>query len=345
MATPTAWVGQDGNLYYGSGVEGSGVQNMGAWNGNYEYTNGGIRSTNFNTPLGQGAGFMPGVSLIDDPNAQQAAPVGGGGTGVAGPVLDRAAITNTQATIDQIPGLLEAALAAERQRYNNTTAEFGAQEAGQRKTYDTSTVTNQQNYDANYMDSIRSGIRGLGGLMQLLRGTGAAGGTAERMAQDTVGSVTANDIRTGADTQKENQTTLDSSLGSFLTELQRKRRANEDTLVNNERAVRRDSNSQLQELFGKMAGFYGSAEMEPERNDWMNRAGALTPEIAANSRTQVSNYDTTPVTVKAPELTAFSGPTQPSVLAGDSESQGRVGSGIFSIGEQRRRRETAPVGA
>ena len=344
MATPTAWIGQDGNLYYGSGTEGSGVNNLGAWNGNYEYTNGGIRSTNFDTALGQGPGFMPGVTMIDDPNVPQRAPSGGGGTVTARPVLDQAAVNNTQATIDQLPALLEAALGAERQKYQNTVGEFNSQEQGQRKTYEGSTVTNQQNYDANFMDSIRAGIKGLGGLMQLLRGTGAAGGTAENMAQDAVGSVTSNDIRTGADTQKENQTTLDSSLSSFLTELQRKRKANDDVLVNNERAVRRDTNTQLQDLFGKMAGYYGEAGMEPQRNDWMSRAGSLTPEIAANSRTQVSNYDTTPVTVKAPELTAFAGPTQPSVVAGDSAERGRVGSGIFTIGEQRRRREQAPVG-
>jgi hypothetical protein len=343
MATPTAWIGQDGNLYYGSGSEGSGVNNLGAWNGNYEYTNGGIRSTNFDTALGQGSGFMPGVTMIDDPNAPQRAP-SGGGTAPARPVLDQAAVSNTQQTIDQIPGLLEAALQAERQRYGNTVGEFNQQEQGQRKTYEGSTVTNQQNYDANFMDSIRAGIKGLGGLMQLLRGTGAAGGTAETMAQDTVGGVTSNDIRTGADTQKENQVQLDSSLGSFLTELQRKRKANDDVLVNNERAVRRDSTTQLQDLFGKMAGYYGAAKMKPNRVEWMNRAGALTPEIAANSRTQVSNYDTAPVAVKAPELTAFAGPTQPNVLAGDSEERGRVGSGIFTIGEQRRRKEQAPVG-
>lgn len=339
MANQVAWVGADGNLWWRQGDQ---VINSGAAT-NYEFTNGGLRATNFDTPLGQGSGFAPGVDQIADPNAPQQAPTGGG-TGVRRPVLDQAAINNTQATIDQIPGLLEAALAAERQRYQNTVGEFNQQEQGQRKTYDDSTVTNQQNYDANFMDSIRAGIKGLGGLFTLLRGTGAGGGTAEDMARETVGGVTAQDIRTGADTQKENQTSLDSSLSSFLTELQRKRRGNEDTLVNNERAVRRDTNTQLQDLFGKMAGYYGSAEMEPQRNEWMNRAGALTPEIAANSRTQVGNYDTAPVTVKAPELTAFSGPTQPDVIAGDSAERGRVGSGIFTISDQRRRREQAPVG-
>ena len=341
MANQAAWVGADGNLWI---TTPSGTQNWGQYDGNYEFTNGGLRATNFNTPLGEGAGFAPSVDQIADPNAPQRAPSGGGTIAAPRPVLDQAAVNNTQATIDQLPALLEAALGAERQKYQNTVGEFNSQEQGQRKTYEGSTVTNQQNYDANFMDSIRAGIKGLGGLMQLLRGTGASGGTAEEMAQNTVGSVTANDIRTGADTQKENQVGLDSSLSSFLTELQRKRKANEDVLVNNERAVRRDTNTQLQDLFGKMAGYYGAAEMEPQRNEWMNRAGALTPEIAANSRTQVGNYDTAPVAVKAPELTAFAGPTQPSVVAGDSAERGRVGSGIFTIGEQRRRREQAPVG-
>lgn len=291
---------------------------------------------------------------IPDPvNNQQSGPVGsnaptgggGGGGGAAAPVLNRVGIDNTQRTIDQLPGLLEAALGAERNRYSNTINEFNTQEQGQRKTYDTSTTTNQLNYDSNFMDSIRAGIKGLGGLMSMLRGTGAGGGTAEDMARDTVGEVTSKDIRTGADTQKENQGQLDSSLESFLGELGRKRRVNEDTLVNNERAIRRDNDTQLSELFGKMAGFYGDVGDQGNSNAWMSRAGELTPRIAANSRTQVSPYDTTPIAIKAPELTAFSGPSQPDVAV--APENGQVGSGIFTITDPRRRREptvAVPVG-
>lgn len=337
MANQVAWVGADGNLWW---RQGDNVINAGNAN-QYEFTSGGIRALDFNTPLGQGSGFAPGVDQIADPNAPQQAPRGdGSGSAAPAKVFNQAGASNTQATIDQIPGLLEAALQAERQKYQNTVGEFNQQEQGQRKTYDTSTVTNQQNYDANFMDSIRAGIKGLGGLMSLLRGTGAGGGTAEDMARDTVGGVTATDIRTGADTQKENQVGLDSSLSSFLTELGRKRKMNEDTLVNNERAVRRDSNTQLQDLFGKMAGFYGDVDNTEQSNAWMARAGALTPDIAANSRTQVGNYDTAPVAVKAPELTAFAGPTQPSVVTAPG---GQVGSGIFTMTDNRRRREQAPA--
>lgn len=342
----TYWIGQDGNIYYGSGQTGAPVQNLGsATKGQFETRADGLydRFTDNGVPT-----LTYGAQQIADPSgggvtAGPSAPSGGGRTA---PVLNTGAIGATQATIDQIPGLLEAALASEGQNYSNVVNDFNAQEQGQRGTYSKSTETNQLNYDANFMDSIRSGIKGLGGLMSLLRGTGAGGGTAEEIAKDTVGGVTSQDIRAGADTQKENQTSLDDSLAGFLTDLKRKRAVNEDTKVNNERAIRRDSQTQLQELFGKMAGYYSDAEQTAPANEWMGRAAAITPEIAANSRSQVSAYDTSPIAVKAPEVTAFAGPTAPSVEVGQS---GQVGTGIFTISDRKREKENSrvplPVGA
>jgi len=332
----TYWIGNNGNVYL---KDGSGVKDLGKANpsgiqadGSYsaQYGSGyATRIANPSGPVQSGGSSAPRVSS-------------GGGGGAPAPVLNQAGISNTQLTIDQLPGLLEAALAAEATKYGNTIKEFDVQEQGQRKTYDQSTTTNQLNYDSNFMDSIRAGIKGLGGLMNLLRGTGAAGGTAEDQARETVGGVTANDIRTGADTRQENQTALDTSLSGFISELQRKRQLADDTRVNNERAVRRDSDTLLQDLFSKMAGFYGEAGDTNNANSWMARAGEITPRIAANSRTQVSPYDTSPVTVKAPELAAFADPTQPSVTIAPD---GQVGSGIFTMNERRRREEAVPVGA
>lgn len=334
MADAVYWIGQDQNIWL---KDAAGTRNMGPAGASVTRPD----ATGFYDPWADPVEtpMRFNAQQIADPMVQQSAPTGGGGT-ISRP-LNQAGIDNTQRAIDEIPGLLEAALAAERTRYGNTTRGFNEQEAGQRRTYDESTVTNQKNYDANFMDSIRAGIKGLSGLMSLLRGTGAGGGTAEDVARDTVGGVTAQDIRAGADTQQENQTTLDSALSGFLTELKGKRQANEDVFENNERAIRRDSNTQLQDLFGKMAGFYGDAERQAEADSWMARAGDLTPKIARDSRTQVSRYDTTPVTVKAPELTAFKGASAPNVVTSPT---GEVGSGIFTISDPRRRRETAPVG-
>lgn len=331
------WIGQDGNIWL---KDSGGTRNMGPAGGQAQPDATGFldpwASIPYETPMRFNA------TQIADPmvTPSNPAPTGGGSSAPA-KVFNQAGADNTQRAIDQIPGLLEAAMNAENIRYQNTVNDFNAQEQGQRKTYETSGITNQKNYDSTFMDSIRAGIKGLGGVLSLLRGTGAGGGTAEDMARDTVGGVTANDIRTGADTRNENQTALDSSLGSFLTDLRRKRQVNDDTLENNRRAIRRDSDTQLQDLFGKMAGFYGDVGNTAATNDWMGRAGNLIPSIAANSQSQVSNYDTSPVTVKAPELSAFAGPTQPNYVTAPN---GQVGSGIFTITDPRRRRETAPVG-
>lgn len=339
----TYWFGQDGKVY----VQGpQGTNAAGAVDANSEAYWNKAGFTKIPDPAVNGViintGSVPGYGV---PATSPTAPATGGAAAPAPApkVFNQAGAQNTQATIDQIPALLQAALAAEGTTYGNTVGGFNAAEGTQRDTYGKSTVTNQQNYDANFMDSIRAGIKGLGGLMQLLRGTGAAGGTAEDLARDTVGGVTSNDIRGGADTQKENQGALDASLSTFLTDLQTKRRVADDTHVNNERAYRRDSNTQLQDLFGKMAGFYGDVDNTAASNDWMNRAGALTPEIAANSRTQVSPYDTTPVVVHAPNLTAFAPPTQPSVTTAPSD--GQVGSGIFTMTDPRRKKDVAPTPA
>lgn len=314
MAQGVYWVGQDGNTY----MRTKGMSNAQQWK----------------APL-----LSPqqmGLTLIDDPvnpTRRVTAPSNPTGGGAATPALNVAAVQNTQRTLDQLPGLLQAALEAETTRYGNTRRDFEVQEQQQRGTYDKSTETNQLNYDANYMDSIRAGMKGLSGLMQVLRGTGAAGGSTDDEVREIVGGITAQDIRGGADTQKENQTSLDSSLGSFLTDLERKRRVNDDTFENNKRAVIRENQTQMQDLLGKMAGFYGDAGRTAERDTFMARAGELTPSIAQNSRAAVSNYDTAPVAVQAPKVTAFAAPSQPDTIAVPND--GQVGSGLFTMNRRR----------
>lgn len=279
-----------------------------------------------------------------DPNTPNNGNTGvlGSGTGAPSgapvmPALNQAAVNNTQISLDQLPQILQAALEAEAVRKGNTLRGFDDQEGAQRRTYDESTTTNQQNYDSNYMESIRSGIKGLGGLFNILRGTGAAGGTAQELVRDTVGGVTANDIRMGADTQKTNQTSLDGVLSNFLTELKGKRQLAEDTFENNRRAVTRDNQTQMQDLLGKMAGYYGDAGRTNEAVGFMNRAGSLTPEIARNSTARVSNYDTAPVQVQAPQIAAFQAPTQPDVAMATPD---QVGSGIFTMNRKKEQIET-----
>lgn len=324
------WVGADGNLYF-KGAQG--VQNWGS-SKDYNLGNGGIQASSQSSnpqakALGEGSGFIN-ATQIADPNAPKAP---ANPTGTTSPALNTGAVANTQGSIDQIPGLLQAALAAEDQTHTNSNNTFNAQETAQNASHDAGTVTNQQNYDANTMASVRSGIQGLGGLLALLRGSGAAGGTAEDQVKDVVGGQTSDDIRSGSDTQKANQTSLDSALSTFLTDLKGKRQANDDTYTNNLRSINRDSETQLQDLYSKMAGYYSDAGRTAEANDFTGRAGALTPQIAGNTKTQVSAYDTTPVAVQAPQVQAFAAPTQPNIVAAPSD--GTIGSGIFTLNKRK----------
>lgn len=347
MVNATYWIGQDGNIYYGSGEQGAPVLDLGsAQNGQFEARADGLydKFTDNGVPR-----KIYSASQIDNPSGSGGQVLGANTVaGTPAKQLNQAGVDATQKTIDELPGLLRDALAAEDTSFGNVVKGYDASQQQQQGQYDTSTTTNQQNYDSNFMDAIRSGIKGLAGVMALLRGTGAAGGTAEDLARDTVGGVTSNDIRTGADTQKENQGQLDSSLASFLSDLKLKRQAAEDTHSNNRSAITRDSNTQLQDLFGKLAGFYGDVGDTSNADAWTNKAAALTPEIARDSRTKVSNYDTTPVVVHAPNLTAFATPTQPNLLAPPSD--GQVGSGIFTMDSRRKKDATvtppvaAPVG-
>lgn len=255
--------------------------------------------------------------------------------GTASPALDTGAVNATQLSIQQIAPLLAAALGGENTNFQNVQNEDNAQAVTQQQTHDTGTVTNQQNYDSNFMASIRAGIQGLGGLINLLRGSGAAGGTAEDQVKSVVGGTTANDIQTGQQTQKANQTSLDSSLSTFLTNLQLKRQQDADTHTNNVRSIQGNSATQLQDLYSKLAGFYGSAGQTAQADNYETQASAQTPTIAANTPTAVSAYDTTPVAVTSPQITAFAPVAQPNVVSG-APQDGQVGSGIFTISKPKK---------
>ena len=185
------------------------------------------------------------------------------------------------------------------------------------------------------MASLRAGAKGLGGLLSILRGTGAEG-----WANDAVRDTTSSDIRTGLDTRNENQTSLDNGMGSFLGELAGKRRDNEATRQNNEFAHRGNNASEAQRLYKEMAGFYSDAEDTGNATRLMNKAGEYTPEIAKYSVAPVRGYDSSPVKVQAAPVTAFGGAAEQNV---NYDGGSNPNNGIFTINNTRKK--LAGVGA
>lgn len=274
--------------------------------------------------------ISPGVAGATTTNPNNLYTGGTGGYVAPKPVLNTAAIANTQKSIDQLPLILQQALAASLQEYENAKQGFGVQEEQQRGAYDKGTTTNQLNYDANLMASLRAGTKGLGGLLSILRGTGA-----ENWARDAVMETTSNDIRGGLDTRNQNQTGLDSSLSGFLTELEGKRNANDQTLRNNEYAARGANATQAQKLYSDMASVYADAEDTANATKFMNKAGDYSGDIARYGTAPVSKFDTVPVNVKAAEVSAFADPTKQAVSATEGNQGG--GAGIFTLGDTRRK--------
>lgn len=251
------------------------------------------------------------------------------------PVLNQAAVDNTQGSIDALAGILQRALDAENQKYTDAETLFNEQQAGEQGRYDKGTETNQLNYDSNLMASLRAGAKGLGGLLSILRGTGAEG-----WANDAVRDTTSSDIRTGLDNRNENQTSLDNGIGSFLGELAGKRRDNEATRQNNEFAHRGNNASEAQRLYKEMAGFYSDAEDTGNATRLMNKAGEYTPEVAKYSVAPVRGYDASPVKVQAAPVTAFSGAAEQNV---NYDGGSNPNNGIFTINNTRKK--LAGVGA
>lgn len=336
------WVGQDGNVY-AKGVQG--VQNYGSAKDYTISSNGFAPNANStNNAMAQAIGNGPGIyqaSQIQDPATVAPAPTNP--TGATTPALDTGAVNATGIAINQIAPLLAAALGSENTNYGNTVAGLDAQQKQQQDTYNASTTTNQQNYDSNFMAAIRAGIQGVSGLINLLRGTGAAGGTAEDQAKNIVGSSVDSDVQSGEQTQKTNQGALDSSLSQFLTTLAGTRATDADTHANNQRSIQQQSDTQLQDLYSKMAGYYGTAGDTANANSWEAKAASLTPGIAANTETQVTPYNATPIAVTAPQLTAFAAPTQPSVVTAPNNSQ--IGAGIFTLGNSKKDSNSTPATA
>ena len=329
LGTPgTFWRGADGNVW----VAGEGGTNSaGAWDNNtFNYWKN-RQYKLINDPTGQ---YNP-VSGGTTSSSPSGAP-SGGGSGGGGGVFNQAAVDATNASLGSLGTILAQALASAETGYNNANSQFNSQEKLQREQYDEGTLGNMKNYDSNLAASLRAGRSGLSGLMAALRGGGGGGNQFARdWVQNTVADTTSNDIREGFGTYDENRSELDNSINTFLTELKGKRQQNEDTLENNRRAARLYDAEQRQNLFQKLAELYSTGGRTGEASNYLAQAGAQAPVIASNMGSQVSAYDTAPIEVDSPDITAFESPEKQSMTATDSKS-GR-GSGIFSLTDPRRK--------
>lgn len=278
-----------------------------------------------------------GYNFAGEPIARQTsttqAPAGGGG-GTARSALNQVAVDNTLGSIRALDEILGRQLSENQGQFDETQQRLAAQRAQQQGRFDEGIVTNNQNYGRNLMSSVSGGIRGLQGLMEVLGG--AARGSMGDWARQAVSRQTASDIQMGADTQKENQGVLETTLNSNLDSIAERERENDLIRRNNEAAYRRERATQLQGLNQTLANLYGDAGRTAERDNYLRAAGALTPEIAQNSVAQRGTYSTEPSNIREAQIADFSAPTEQRMSA-TSNDGGDIGAGIFTIGNNRRK--------
>lgn len=314
------WIGTDGNVWF---KDNTGVNNAGKLI--KDYGNG------FDA-----ARLSAKSRRINDPMVKQSAPTGGGGGGgTPAPVLNQAAVDATNQKLAGLDTILAQALSRAATQRDNIRDALNTQQTQGVAQYDENTLRNMQNYDANLGASLRAGRSGLSGLMAALRGGGGAGNDFARdWVQNTVADTTSNDIREGYDTFDENRRGLDSSHSTFLNELAGRRRENEDTFENNQRAARLYDAQQRQEALQTLSGLYGDAGNRGQADTFMRQAGGQNAAIAQNMGAEVRRFNDAPIQVQSPDMTAFSAPEQQAMTATPNRN-----TGVFAINDPRRLRE------
>jgi hypothetical protein len=221
-----AWIGQDGNLWYKSS---QGTQNWGAAD-NYEFVEGGIRAKNFNTPLGEGSGFAPGVDIIQDPLAPAKQPAqngnGGGSAGTAQDKLDEQAYWQDQLTaadqqLGRLPGQLQTGERNIDSSYQSAYDRLLGDKATTERDYNTKkTQTREDNITAkgNIDTSVRNRNTGL----QRLLGSKGAGTSSAATILAPYAAAKEGNAQRGQVSQAfgRNQQALDTAWGDYGTDWQ-----------------------------------------------------------------------------------------------------------------------------
>lgn len=250
--------------------------------------------------------------------------------------LNQRAIDAIMSSLGQLDTLYKQGLATQQSEYDNLIKEYDDERTRTQRQYDENVVKNQGNYDRNLMSSVYSGIDSLGGLMSILRGQGAQFGTARDLVGNAVSGTVNRDIQEGAGTYDENATALETALNTFLSGDTRRRNEAKATLENNRNALQANRLRSQQENYNKLAELYGEAGRLSDAQRYAADAIKLDPQITKAARTNVADYAPYQEIAQTPTLSSYSGATSPGAISVGG-GQGNLGSGVFTLGDFRRR--------
>lgn len=288
------WIGQDGNIWL---ADQHGTRNMGVASADVTRPD----ETGFYDPWAD-AGETPirfEASRIADPmvgnvlGSGTSAPRGGGGSASAPQYKDTTALRNaTQAGLSALDTAQNNRLSAEDIAYNNLMSRYDTEKSTERGKYTDQVTGNEKALSTGNQAAMLAAAQGGRGLRATLAAMGALGGTGAVLADRAIMDSANKDLGGATENFETNAKTLQTAWGDF-EKLDEDRRQEAGNIRNtNRQAVEADILTNRQKLLQDMASYWEQAGNQGEYGNYMGQATALTPEIAARSR---SRAEYTPV--------------------------------------------------
>lgn len=288
------WIGANGNTYV--------FTNRG--NGNQVYDLGKQSNVERSVASNIVGGDITGMQRqIADPNppktaaAQEEAPVTSG-SGAKAPVLNTAAIDNTNKAISSLD--TERAVGNKNidDSYGSVVGRYDQEAQRAKGDYDEGVVTTNTNLQKDKQNAYVAAAQGRRGLRGSLAAIGALSGDGARLADRAVTQGANEDIGGAAETATTNIGSLDKAKRNFDDE-DKQRRADAETARNNSKtALEGTILSKQQQYYQKLAELFAEGGKTGEASTWLNKAGDLNSGIAQRTAVQAS-----PIVAKSANFT------------------------------------------
>lgn len=246
---------------------------------------------------------------------------GGGGSA---PVMDQAAVNNTEKAINSLGVERSVGRKNIDDDFNSVMERYDLERSQNRADFDEGNVTNNQNLQRNRQNALVSAAQGFRGLRGVLSSIGALGGDGQVLASNAVTTEANQDLGEAAETAATNARSLDRSWEDFDEEDDQRRAEARTGRTNSRTALEGSILGKRQSLLQKLADLFSDAGNSSKAESYLNQAGDLNSEIAQKSRVQA-----TPITAKK---AAFSPGELESYLAGAGDMSVGVQSGAASAG-------------
>lgn len=331
------WLGADGNIY----LKGNkGVQNVGRpFNGNDSLKDQGFDSTMMSA----------GATRIADPNPpRQAAaapqnPNGGGQAAApaAPPKVDKSSsIALNNAGLAAVDQQLNSNVSAIDRSLNDLKGRYNAEATANEASYTENSNNNQNNLQKNKQTAYVNAAQGRQGLFGTLSSLGALSGSGIDLANRAVQKGANDDLSGAADNYSENQSGLDTSIGTFRREDEfRKKDADTRAADAKVNASNQASKDRLN-FFGNLINDYSAMGDEANAKAFTAKASALYPALAETSRPNASlNYSSAAFT--APSLENYLAGADSTVVNATPTQPGQELPGLVAAPTKKRERQPA----